>query len=169
MLDYEGSSTELVGSSGAELRHNPLSFQLKTRLLRARAGARERPDIIKKHPLKTSKTHYEKLDVYRIALEFVVTTFKIRDRLPRGNRELQDQFKRASFSIVLNIAEGAGKLKQADKRRYFSIARGSVMECGALFDLFNALSHLSPDEYRTGKLLLTRIGAMLSKLCLQGV
>jgi hypothetical protein len=37
MLDYEGSSTELVGSSGAELRHNPLSFQLKTRLLRARA------------------------------------------------------------------------------------------------------------------------------------
>jgi hypothetical protein len=43
-----------VGSSGAELRHNPLSFQLKTRLLRARE--RERPDIIKKHPLKTSKT-----------------------------------------------------------------------------------------------------------------
>jgi four helix bundle protein len=112
---------------------------------------------------------YEKLDVYRIALEFVVTTFKIRDRLPRGNGELQDQFKSASFSIVLNIAEGAGKLKQADKRRYFSIARGSVMECGALFDLFNALSHLSPDEYRTGKLLLTRIGARLSKLCLQGV
>jgi four helix bundle protein len=55
-----------------------------------------------------------------------------------------DQFKRASFSIVLNIAEGAGKLKQADKERYFSIARGSVKECGALFDLFNALSSVSP-------------------------
>jgi hypothetical protein len=39
---FKGSSTELVGSSGAELRHNPLSFQLKTRLLRARARARER-------------------------------------------------------------------------------------------------------------------------------
>ena len=37
-----GSSTELVGSSGAELQHNPRSFQLKTRLLRARARARER-------------------------------------------------------------------------------------------------------------------------------
>jgi hypothetical protein len=59
----------------------------------------------------------EKLDVYRIALEFVVTTVEIKDRLPRGNGELQDQFKRASFSLVLNIAEGAGKLKQADKRR----------------------------------------------------
>jgi hypothetical protein len=28
---------------------------------------------------------YEKLDVYRTALEFVITTIEIRDRLPRGN------------------------------------------------------------------------------------
>jgi four helix bundle protein len=77
-----------------------------------------------------------------------------------------DQFKRASFRVVLNIAEGAGKLKQADKQSYFLIARGSVMECGALFDLFNALRYVSPDEYRAGKCLLTRIAAMLSKLCL---
>ena len=105
---------------------------------------------------------YEKLDVYRTALELVITTIEIRDRLP-------SQFKRASFSIVLNLAEGAGKLKQADKQRYFSIARGSVMESGALFDLFNALSHVSPEEYRAGKLLLTRTGAMLSKLWFQQV
>jgi hypothetical protein len=43
------------------------------------------------------------------------------------------------------------------------------MECGAFFDLFNALPRLSPEEYRSGKLSLTRIGAMLSKLYLQGV
>lgn len=110
---------------------------------------------------------YERLDVYRIALKFVISTIGIRDRLPRGSGELVDQFKRASFSIVLNIAEGAGKLKQADKQRYFSIARGSVMECGALFDLFIALNYVSPDEYRAGKLLLTRVAAMLSKLCLE--
>jgi four helix bundle protein len=109
---------------------------------------------------------YEKLDVYRISLEFIITTVEIRDRLPRGSGELVDQFKRASFSIVLNIAEATGKLKQADKQRYFSIARGSVMECGALFDLFKALNHVSSDEYRAGKTLLTRMGAMLSKLCL---
>jgi hypothetical protein len=42
------------------------------------------------------------------------------------------------------------------------------MECGALFDLLNALGNLSPDEYRAGKLLLTRIGAMLCRLCLLG-
>jgi four helix bundle protein len=30
-----------------------------------------------------------------------------------------DQFKRASFSIALNIPEGSGKVKQADKQRHF--------------------------------------------------
>ena len=73
-----------------------------------------------------------------------------------------DRFKRALFSMVLTSTEGAGKLKKAHKQGYFSIARGAVMECGALFDLFNAVSHVSPDEYRAGKLLLTRSGAMLS-------
>ena len=67
---------------------------------------------------------------------------------------------------MLNLAEGAGKLKKADKQEYFSIARGSVMECGALFDLFRALNHISSEEFCSGKIILTRIGAMLSKLCL---
>ncbi len=31
------------------------------------------------------------------------------------------------------------------------------MECGAFFDLLNALSYVSPDEYGAGKQLLTRI------------
>jgi four helix bundle protein len=88
---------------------------------------------------------YEKLDVYRVALEFVIITVEVRDRLPRGSGELLDQFKRASFSIVLNIAEGAGKVRQADKQRYFAIARGSAMECGALLDLFQVLHQQDPN------------------------
>lgn len=95
-------------------------------------------------------------------------TVEVRDCLPRRSGELLDQFKRASFSIVLNIAEWAGKLRQADKQRYFAIARGSAMEWGALLDLFKVVNHISSDEYCAGKKLLTRIGVMLSKLCLQG-
>jgi hypothetical protein len=71
--------------------------------------------------------------------------------------------------LVLNTTDCAGKLKQADKLRYFLKARGSVMECAALSDLLSALGHPSPDECRAGELLLARIGAMLSKPCLQGV
>lgn len=43
------------------------------------------------------------------------------------------------------------------------IALGSVMECGTPFlDLFKVLSHVSLDEYCSGKPFLTRIGANFS-------
>src|SRR5262249_31498039 len=43
--------------------------------------------------------------------------------LPRGRSHLADQFTRASTSILLNLAEGAGKLSKPDKRRYYLTAR----------------------------------------------
>jgi four helix bundle protein len=40
---------------------------------------------------------------------------------------------RASISIVLNIAEGAGKYSGPDKRRYYLSALGSTTESAAIF------------------------------------
>jgi four helix bundle protein len=108
---------------------------------------------------------YENPEVYRKAPVFVITSIEIRERLPRVSGELVDQFKRASFSMVLNIAEGAGKLKQGDKQRYFSLARGSVMECvpSLICSLLYARSPLT--SIVRGECLLRRIAATLSKLC----
>jgi len=39
---------------------------------------------------------------------------------------LRDQLDRVSVSIVLNIAEGAGRFSPPDKGRFYSIARGSA-------------------------------------------
>src|SRR5688500_2121005 len=52
---------------------------------------------------------HERLDVYDLALEFLVLANGIVEGLPRGRSHLADQFTRASLSIVLNLAEGAGK------------------------------------------------------------
>jgi hypothetical protein len=62
---------------------------------------------------------HERLDVYVIALDFLVFANEVIERLPRGRSHLADQLTRASTSIVLNLAEGAGKLSKADKRRYY--------------------------------------------------
>jgi hypothetical protein len=60
MLDYEGSSTELVGSSGAELRHNPL-IQLKTRFTcTSNVHVRKRQF----YPLDSTKTLRSNTGVY---------------------------------------------------------------------------------------------------------
>ena len=66
----------------------------------------------------------ERLDVYRVALEFQALAAAV--PLGRGLRELRDQLDRASTSIVLNIAEGAGRRGGADRARFFAIARGSA-------------------------------------------
>ena len=53
---------------------------------------------------------HERLDVYDLALQFLVLANGIIEGLPRGRSHLADQFTRASLSIVLNWAEGAGRL-----------------------------------------------------------
>ena len=77
---------------------------------------------------------------------------------------LADQLRRASLSIPLNIAEGAGKLTEADKARFYAIARGSAMESAAILDCCRVLQLLSLEQVRAGKALLGRLVAMLTKM-----
>jgi len=66
---------------------------------------------------------FEKLEVYKKAKEF---NKKISIFLKEKNldRVTNDQLRRASFSIMLNIAEGSGRYSKADKRKFYVISRG---------------------------------------------
>lgn len=107
---------------------------------------------------------HEGLDVYQLGLEFLVFANGIIEALPRGRSHLADQFTRASLSVVLNIAEGAGKHSKLDKRRYYMTARGSATESAALLDVCARLKLLGEIEHQTGKELVVRIVSMLVKL-----
>jgi hypothetical protein len=50
------------------------------------------------------------------------------------------------------------------RRRYFEIARGSVLECAATQDVLKVGGALSEKEHQQRKKHLDRIAAMLSKL-----
>lgn len=107
---------------------------------------------------------YERLDVYQCSIQFLAIATSITNELPRGYRELSDQIKRAAMSIPLNIAEGAGKRTKPDCRKYFDIARGSAMECGAAIDVCKVLQLIDAKKIGDGKALLHRIVSMLTKL-----
>ena len=104
---------------------------------------------------------HERLDVYQAALDFIIIANDIVERLPRGRGHLADQLARASTSIVLNIAEGAGKFSPGDKRRYYLSACGSATECAAILDICLRLKLAPAETHTTGKQLLDRIVAML--------
>ena len=108
---------------------------------------------------------HEKLDVYQCALRFAALAFQVLERMPRGHAELSDQLRRATLSIPLNIAEGAGKPTDKDRSRFHAIARGSAMECGAILDLLLLQALVEPQTVHQAKSLLVRLVAMLSKMC----
>jgi four helix bundle protein len=108
---------------------------------------------------------FQKLDVYRCAVEFLALAYEVSTRASRGNGPILDQLKRAATSIPLNIAEAAGRTGGADAARCYGIARGSAMECAAILDALAVLQVIEPDRHRRGLDLLERTVAMLTKLC----
>ena len=111
-------------------------------------------------------THFdhEKLDVYKVAIEFVALADDIVESLPRGRGYLADQLHRAATSIPLNIAEGAGEYSSKEKARFYRMALRSATECAALVDVCRRLSLISDSRYQTGREYLVRIVSMLTKL-----
>ena|SRR5713226_3138943 len=108
---------------------------------------------------------FQKLDVYRCAIEFLALTAEVSAEVPRGNAALLDQLRRAASSIPLNIAEAAGRTGRADSARTYAIARGSAMECAAVLDALLVLEVVEVKTHQRGGDLLERIVAMLTRLC----
>lgn len=103
----------------------------------------------------------ERLRVYHVALELQCLANTL---VPSVNRVLRDQFERASLSVILNLAEGCGRVSRRQKRYHYSVARGSATECAALADVLR-MRRLSPepDCFRARSLAI-RCVQMLSKL-----
>ena len=125
---------------------------------------KERNGAVGRADMGFMQLDHERLDVYELALEFLVLANGIIEGLPRGRSHLADQFTRASLSIVLNLAEGAGKHSKLDKRRYYLTARGSATESAALLDVCVRLKLLDEAGHKTAKGMLVRVVSMLIKL-----
>ncbi len=108
---------------------------------------------------------HERLDVYRVAMEFWALAQRLLARVPPNRKEAREQLERAAMSIPLNIAEACGKHTRAERARFYSIARGSALECGALLDVLATPGPINAEHVTQGKQLLLRVVAMLTKLC----
>lgn len=78
---------------------------------------------------------FENLDVYKKARELNKEVLRFIKENKQIDSYLRDQLRRASISTVINIAEGSGKFSKADKKNFYTTARGSVYECVSLFEI----------------------------------
>ena len=107
---------------------------------------------------------HEKLDVYRLSIDYVAWAYGVAKDLSGIDRYARDQLLRASQSIPLNIAEGSGKGTGADQRRFYEIARGSALECAAIQDCLEVCAVFNAERKAEGRAMLLRIVSMLTKL-----
>jgi len=104
---------------------------------------------------------HERMEVYRVALAFVRSAGELRRGLGTGRSALADQLDRASISIPLTIAEGAGEFARKEKARFYRMARRSATECAAILDIVDELKLSDKQPVREGREQLRKILAML--------
>ncbi|MBY0522647.1 MAG: four helix bundle protein [Gemmataceae bacterium] len=107
---------------------------------------------------------HEKLDVYRVSIEFVALADGLTKGFPAGNGYLADQLHRAGISIALNIAEGAGEFSKREKARFYRMARRSATECSAILDVCRVLHLADVEPLNAGREMLLRVVSMLIKM-----
>lgn len=103
---------------------------------------------------------FEKLSVYTKAKNFnLKVNFFLKDS--DVDRTTIYQLRRASLSIMLNIAEGSGRNSKADKRHFYVMSRGSAFECVAIFDFLREIQVITGERYADLYNLLDELSRML--------
>ena len=90
---------------------------------------------------------FENLDVYQRSKELNREVLRFLKDNSKIDSYVRDQLKRASISMVINIAEGSGKFSKPDKRNFYTISRGSVYECVSLFEIIFGQNQTSKEEF----------------------
>ena len=106
---------------------------------------------------------FEQFPVYQKAEVYYALVLKILAN-PKIDKNLKDQLKRAALSIVLNIAEGAGKYTKNDKKNYYIVAKGSVDECVAIMRILTIEGFIEEKAFSSSYEILLEIAKMLSAL-----
>lgn len=89
------------------------------------------------------KLNHQKLDVYISSKTFVLECYRLTRSLPPDEKfGMMSQIRRASLSVHLNIAEGSSRKSEAERKRYYEVARGSIIEIDAALDVALDLGYI---------------------------
>ena len=92
---------------------------------------------------------FRQLRAWQEAIRFVVLSRPAIRRLPPDERfSLAAQWRRAAYSVALNLAEGAARSNRGNFRRHVDIARGSLDELESILEVVKSLDYLSESELR---------------------
>jgi four helix bundle protein len=90
--------------------------------------------------------NFRTLRAWQLARRLTDISHEAIDKLPTDERfALAQQWRRATYSVALNLAEGAGRRTNRDFRRFVAAARGSLDEIEAILDIAEGFGYLPPE------------------------
>ena len=109
--------------------------------------------------------NHKNLDVYKASHEMLLECYKITRQLPPEEKYvLTSQIRRASLSVKLNIAEGSSRKSTAERKRFYEVARSSVVEIDSALEAVVDLNYVALDSLQKLSVLLNRCFSMLCKM-----
>ncbi|HWC74212.1 MAG TPA: four helix bundle protein [Gemmatimonadales bacterium] len=92
---------------------------------------------------------FRDLKAWQEARALAVLSKSLIKRLPPEERfALGDQWRRASYSVVLNLSEGNSRRGPREFRRFLDIARASLHEMEGILELVLALEYFTEEDLR---------------------
>lgn len=114
--------------------------------------------------MENPKFKFEELKVYEKSLDFVDDVYAVTKKFPKEELYgLTSQYKRASISIPLNIAEGADDT-DAQFNRYLQLAWGSTKECVVCSTIARRKGFISTEEDKEPRIKLSELSKMTVSL-----
>jgi len=93
---------------------------------------------------------HTKLDIFHISKLFVLECYTISKLFPADEKfAIVQQIRRAALSVHLNIAEGCSRKSFAERKRFFEISRGSVIETDTALDIAVVLGYCSEKQLQS--------------------
>ena len=108
---------------------------------------------------------FAELNAWQVGMSLVEEIYRLTVQFPKSEHfGLSSQLKRASTSIVANIAEGFGRYSHADKAHKYVIARGECAEVTAFLLVAIRVKFLDEKQARLALELTDTVGKLLSGL-----
>ncbi len=110
------------------------------------------------------KLNHKNLEVWQLGVKFVSFIYKITSEYPKEELfGLTNQTRRASVSISANIAEGSTRKSLVERKRFYEIARSSLVEVDNHLEVAIALNYLDDKTINEIDQKLNELFAKLSK------
>jgi len=109
---------------------------------------------------------YEKLDVWKAAVDFGIKTMKFTADKAEGHnlRSILQELEKSAMNVSMAIAKGKSYPSKHDIAKHLYLARGSVYETMTLLEILKRKQVISADQYAEFEETGNKVAAMLGGL-----